>query len=129
MSTARGGSRPEPFSQNFQREVQAFLFLLQWRQISQKELRINLRKMGVELDDDPLHLPKFPPLNFELPEEEDEEVYPVPEAEGEPMVADEVVTFIDDNKIPAEVYQDFPVEAFMSLGNFMKAINSQEVSS
>lgn len=129
MAAGRGGDRLEPFTQNFQREVQAFLFLLQWRQISQAELRKNLRKMGVELDDDPLNLPKFPPLNFELPEEDDEEVYPAPEAEGEPMVADEVVLFIDANRIPASVYQNFEVEAFMSLDNFTKALNSQEVSS
>lgn len=129
MAAGQGGNRPEPFSQNFQREVQAFLFLIQWRQITQEELRLNLRKMGVELKDDPLNLPKYPPLNFDLPEDEDEEVYPAPEAEGEPMVADEVIDFINVNKINIDDVSHYPVEAFQSLDAFVKELNKSEVSS
>ena len=122
----KAAQRPEPFSVNFQREVQAMLFCLQWKAISYEEMRRNLKKLGMDLDDERKPIPT-PPVMYELPEEEDDNVYPLPEGEN-PIVHDDVIEFIEEARIPPEVYSTFPPVVFSTLEAFTMHLNKIQES-
>lgn len=109
-------SRPEPFSVNFQREVQAFLFLVHWKALTMEELRLNLKKMGVELIDNPRPIPHVPNFEHQLPLEDE---YPEPEE------IDPVVQYILTNNIGPQMYAGFPEEAFQSVEAFEAALEER----
>lgn len=58
--------RPAGFSPNFQREVQAMVLVYSSKSISRKELRQNLEKLGMALDDEPRQLPDL--SNYLIPD-------------------------------------------------------------
>lgn len=119
---ANQANRPEPFSVNFQRETQALLFLLHWKQITSEELRINLKKMGVELVDAPRPIPRVP-MNHEV-QLPDDESYPVPEEEEIELTPDvaEILNFIEKEQIAPEEWQELSEESFENLEVFKAAL-------
>ena len=94
--------RPPGFSTNFQREVQAMLFLLNWKAVTREEIRKNLPKLGMELITDPKPLPPIPDAPIQIPFDDS---YPLVELHNVPDV---VIAFIEENKIPDEVLAELP---------------------
>lgn len=109
--------RPPGFSVNFQREVQAMLFLLNWTVVTREEVRKNLPKLGMDLITDPKPLPPIPDAPIQVPLDDS---YPMVELHNVP---DDVINFIDEQKIPDEVLAELPNESFESVENIVRAIH------
>jgi len=118
VSPRSEAERPVGLSTNFQREVQAMLFLLNWHCTSREEIRLNLNELGYKTIDDPKPLPSVPDVQQQIPYDDS---YPLVELHDVP---DDVLAFIDEQKVPEEVLAELPDTSFSSVEALVRAIGN-----
>jgi hypothetical protein len=90
------------------------ILLLNWRVVDREEIRMNLPRMGMVLKTERRELPQVPGAVMEPEAIDLTELHDVPE---------EVVTFIEENKIPDYVISEIDPEAFESVESLVRAMS------
>ena len=93
------------------------LFLLNWKVVTREEIRINLPNLGMELQTTPHALPPIPEAPVQIPFDDS---YPMTELHDVP---EDVIAFIEENKIPEEVLGTLPDDSFGSVESLVRAIH------